>query len=98
MAKRGELTEKISAILMKNVSELYKIIREGIDNGEFNTDVDMELVVATIYGTKNFIVNAPHLTSIMLGFDTQSDKMLEEKLKPRIKLYLKKLLKAYLLK
>ena len=98
MAKRGELTDQISEILMKNVSELYKIIQEGIDKGEFNSDVDMEMVVSTVYGTKNFIINNGHLTSIMFGFDTQNEKMLEEKLKPRIKIYLKRLLKAYLLK
>jgi hypothetical protein len=33
----------------------------------------------------------------MLGFDVQDDKMMEEKLKPRIKTYMKRLLKAYLM-
>jgi hypothetical protein len=33
----------------------------------------------------------------MLGYDIQNEKLLEERLKPRIAAYLKKLLKAYLL-
>jgi len=55
-------------------------------------------VIATIYGTKNFIVNTPHLTSKVMGFDIQNDKVLEGQLKPRIEAYLKTLLKCYLLK
>jgi TetR/AcrR family transcriptional regulator len=98
MQRRGDLADRISDILMKSVAELHKILQEGIDNGEFIQDVDKEMVVATIYGTKNFIINAPQLTSAMLGYDIQNDRLLEERLKPRIAAYLKKLLKAYLLK
>lgn len=98
MQRRGDLANNISEILMKNVSEIHKILRDGIDNGEFNKDIDMEMVIATIYGTKNFIINAPQLTSAMLGYDIQNEKLLEEKLKPRIDTYMKALLKAYLLK
>jgi TetR/AcrR family transcriptional regulator len=96
MQRRGDLADKIAEILMKNVSEVHKILQDGIDNGEFNKDIDMEMVIATIYGTKNFIINAPLLTSNMLGYDIQNDKLLEEKLKPRIESYLKKLLRSYL--
>jgi AcrR family transcriptional regulator len=97
MHRRGDLADKIAEILMKNVSEVHKILQDGIDNGEFNKDIDLEMVIATIYGTKNFIINAPQLTSNMLGYDIQNDKLLEERLKPRIEAYLKRLLKSYLL-
>jgi AcrR family transcriptional regulator len=95
--KRGDLTDKLSAIVMTNCIELQKIMAEGIASGEFNKDVDADLVIATIYGTKNFIINTPHMTSMMLGYDIQDEKNLEEKFKPRIKTYLKTLLKAYLI-
>jgi TetR/AcrR family transcriptional regulator len=98
MQRRGDLADSIANILMKNVSEVHKILQDGIDNGEFNNDIDMEMVIGTIYGTKNFIINAPQLTSTMLGYDIQNEKLLEERLKPRIAAYMKKLLKAYLLK
>src|ERR1700761_6548100 len=95
--KRGELTDKLTAIVMTNCIELRKIMSEGIANGEFQKDTDADMVIATIYGTKNFIINTPHMTSTMLGYDIQDEKNLEEKFKPRIKKYLKTLLKAYLL-
>ena len=98
MNKRTELSENLTKILMENVNEFHKILKEGVDNGEFNGDVDFEMVTATIYGTKNFIINAPQLTSMMLGYDILDEKNLEEKFKPRIKAYQKKLLRAYLVK
>lgn len=97
MQRRGELSDQITEILMKNTSEVKKLLLEGVNNGEFKSDIDVEMVIATIYGTKNFIVNSPQLTSKVLGFDIQNEKLLEERLKPRIELYLKTLLKSYLL-
>ncbi len=95
--KRGELADKLTGIMMTNVIELQKILGEGIAKGEFGKDVDADMVIATVYGTKNFIINTPHMTSSMLGYDILDEKNLEEKFKPRIKSYLKTLLKAYLL-
>lgn len=96
MNRRTELAEKIRNILMKSVSELFRILQEGIDNGEFHKDTDMQMVVATLYGTKNFILNTPLMSSTMLGYDITDDNILEGTFKPRIKKYLKNLLKAYL--
>jgi TetR/AcrR family transcriptional regulator len=98
MNRRNELSENISNILLLNVSEFHKILAEGIEKGEFKKDIDFELVTCTLYGTKNFIMNAPQMASMMFGYDTQDEKNLEEKFKPRIKVYLKTLMKAYLVK
>jgi len=97
MQRRGELSDKITDILMINVSEVRKILQDGIANGEFKKDIDMEMVIAVIYGTKNFIVNSAPLTSKLIGYDIQNEKLLEERMKPRIESFLKKLLKSYLL-
>jgi AcrR family transcriptional regulator len=97
MNKRWELTDKITEILMLNVIELKKILDEGIKNGIFFKDIDTELVIASIFGTKNYIINTPHFASLLLGHDIRDEKFLEEKLKPRIKDYMKRLLKAYLM-
>ncbi|MDB5011431.1 MAG: TetR/AcrR family transcriptional regulator [Mucilaginibacter sp.] len=97
MNRRTELSDNICDILMKNTSELDKILQEGINSGEFKKDTDVQMVIATLYGTKNFIVNTPLMSSQMLGYDIQDDKILEEKLKPRLKNFMKNLLKSYLL-
>ena len=97
MNKHWELTDKITAILMVNVLELKKILDEGVKNGSFLKDVDQEMLVATIFGTKNYIFNTPNIANLLLKHDISDEKFLEEKLKPRIKIYMKKLLKAYLM-
>jgi len=98
ISKRSDLTDKITQILMGNVLEIKKIVGEGIKNGNFHKDTDTQLLIATIFGTKNYIVNSPHIASLMLGHDVRDEKFLEGKLKPRIKTYMKTLLKAYLVK
>jgi AcrR family transcriptional regulator len=95
--RRTNLSDNIRDILMKSIGELYKILQDGIDKGEFKKDTDLEMVSATFYGTKNFIVNTPLMSSAMLGYDILDDKIIEQKLKPRLKSYFKNLLKSYLL-
>ncbi len=97
ISKHTDLTDKITKILMINVLEFKKIFDEGVKSGSFNKDIDTQLLTATIFGTKNYIINAPHISSLMLGHDIRDEKFLEEKLKPRIKKYMKRLLKAYLM-
>jgi len=96
--RRTELSDKLRSLLMVNVKALEKIINEGVKSGEFNKDVDTTMVIATLYGTKNFIINTPLMSSIMLGFDVQDEELMQKDLKPRLKNYMKNLLKAYLLK
>ncbi len=97
IGKRGDLTDKITQILMTNVLELKKIFDEGVKNGSFDKNTDTQLLTATIFGTKNYIINMPNISSKMFGHDIRDEKFLEEKLKPRIKKYMKRLLKAYLM-
>ena len=96
MNKRWSLTDKITEILMVNVFEFKKIIEEGRNNGDFHSDIDIPLVIATVFGTKSYIINTPQLSSLIVGHDIRDEKFMEEDLKPRIKTYMKRLLKAYL--
>jgi AcrR family transcriptional regulator len=96
MNKRGDLTDKIIEILMVNVYEVKRIMEEGVNNGLFHADADIPLVIATLFGTKNYIVNMPQLSSLILGHDIRDEKFMEAELKPRVKTYMKRLLKAYL--
>jgi len=97
MNKRWELTDKITEMLMVNINEIKKILDEGIKNGSFFGDIDTQLVIASIFGTKNYLINSPAISSLLLGHDIRDEKFLEENLKPRFKTYMKRLLKAYLM-
>ncbi|MES2061447.1 MAG: TetR/AcrR family transcriptional regulator [Bacteroidota bacterium] len=95
-SKKNELTDQITDIIMKNVNVFQDIIAEGIKKGDFNKDADQQLLVATIFGTKSYLVNTPHISSKVLGFDVMDQDNQNKLLKPRFKAYMKTLLKAYL--
>jgi len=95
-SKKTDLTDKITEIIMKNVKVFMMIINDGIKSGEFNKDTDLELLVATVFGTKNYLVNTPHISSKLIGYDVMEKKNQDDKLKPRLKSFLKNLLRAYL--
>ncbi|TCK85184.1 TetR/AcrR family transcriptional regulator [Albibacterium bauzanense] len=97
LSQRSELTKTIIDILSKNVIEVKKIITDGIDNGSFKADIDVEMVIATLFGTKYYILNTPQMSSAILERDVENEKVMEEELKPRMKSHLKNLFKAYLL-
>jgi TetR/AcrR family transcriptional regulator len=97
MNRSNDLSDKLRDMLLKNVTELDKILKEGITRGEFKKDIDIPMVIATLYGTKNYILNTPLIASALLRYDIQDDKMIEAKLKPQIKSFMKNLMKAYLL-
>jgi len=96
-SKKTELTDKITAIVIQNVKVFQSIVRGGIESGEFSKHTDEQLVVATIFGTKNYLVNTPHISSLIMGYDVMDKQNQDELLKPRLKTYLKRLLKSYLL-
>jgi AcrR family transcriptional regulator len=97
MNRGNDLSDKLRDMLLKNVAELDKILREGIASGEFKSDIDIPMVIASLYGTKNYIINTPMMSSPLLGYDIRDDKMIETRLKPQIKSFMKNLMKAYLL-
>jgi AcrR family transcriptional regulator len=98
MNRSNDLSDKLRDMLMKNVAELSRILNEGISSGEFKADTDIPMVIASLYGTKNYIINIPMMSTPLLGYDIRDDKMIETRLKPQIKTFMKNLLKAYLVK
>ncbi|MXV49625.1 TetR family transcriptional regulator [Pedobacter sp. HMF7647] len=94
---KNELTDYISDSVYKNALEIMKIIQDGIDNGSFRK-VNVEMLIATIFGTKYYIVNSTHISSRLLGKDLQDDRVMQEEVKPQVKEYLYDLLKTYLTK
>ncbi|MGV3705291.1 MAG: TetR/AcrR family transcriptional regulator [Arcticibacter sp.] len=97
LQQRSEHTQAITSLLLKNVMEIKKVITDGIDNGSFNQDVDVEMLIASLLGTKYYIMNAPSMSSAFLELDVEDEKVLVEQIKPRMKKHLINLLKAYLI-
>lgn len=95
LQQRSETSGFIRQNLLMNINELRRIIREGIENGSFR-EVDIDLTVATIFGTKYYISHLSNISSDLLGKDLNDPKIIEEDIKPRLKKHLVALLDAHL--
>ena len=96
LKNRSEINEVLVNILMKNVEEVRKMIRDGVKKKVFrNSDVD--LLITSLFGTTFQIAHSSLLTSKLLGWPLGKFSMNNEKLKTRLKSYLKDLIKRYLL-
>lgn len=96
LSNHPEINDKISNILMVNIREFRKVMQDGVDNGMFFKDADIDLCIITIFGTKNYIINTPNIASQMLENDVRQEDFMQQTMKPRMKTYLKRLLKSYL--
>ncbi len=96
LQQRSEMSDFITDTLLKNALEVRRILVEGINNGSFR-EVDVDFTVASLFGTKYYIVTASQLASKLLQKDLQDPAVLEE-IKPRIKKHLHDLLKSHLTK
>ena len=95
LQQRTEIGEFIIQNLLRNLDELRRILREGIANGSFR-DIDIDLTVASLFGTKYYIINLTALASALFGKDLQDAQVLENDIKPRLKKHLLQLLAAHL--
>ena len=94
--QRSETGDFIAEALMRNTNEILRILREGISNGTFRDDVDVELTVASLFGTKYYLINICSIASQMLHQDLRDQRILNQEVKPRLKKHLKDLLTSHL--
>ena len=95
VGQRSEMNEFITDSLLKNIEEVKRIIEEGIANKTFR-NVDVEMTVASIFGTQGYILNATHIASKVLKEDLHNPQVREENIKPRLKRFLHDYLQAHL--
>ena len=97
LQKRSETGEFLTQHMLKNTNEVRKILSEGIKNGSFR-EVDVELTVATIFGTNYYLISLSPVASLLLDKDLQDQEVIETEIKPRVKKHLQDLLNAHLRK
>jgi AcrR family transcriptional regulator len=95
--KKWSLRDKLTDVFMVNILEFKKILTDGIKTGDFQANTDPEMVTATIFGIRTFVINTPQLSSQLFDNDI-TDKFLAEEVRPRVKTFIITLLKAYLVK
>ncbi|WP_374166111.1 TetR/AcrR family transcriptional regulator [Arcticibacter sp. MXS-1] len=97
LQQRSGMESFIVAYMLQNINEIRRILKDGIENGSFR-DVDIDLTISTLFGTKYYLINLPSLASVMLGKDLTDPEVLNSDIKPRLKKHLYGLLESYLKK
>ncbi len=96
LSQRSDMNKKIISLISQNALEVKKIIVDGIKNGSFNEDVDADMLVASLFGTKSYLINASDMSSLLMGKDVTDPEVIENIVKPRLKNHMKKMFSAYL--
>lgn len=92
---RSKLNEQIVELLSKNLVEVKKIIDDGVNNGSF-AKVDSDMLIASMFGTKIYLINASPMASLLFNGDPNSQDLLTEEMIIRLKTHLKRMFKLYL--
>ncbi|MBE7175671.1 MAG: TetR/AcrR family transcriptional regulator [Mucilaginibacter polytrichastri] len=94
--QRSEISGFVLDSLLHNARLIHKVITDGMESGEFR-QVDSAFIMATLFGTKNYLVVSQHMASALLDKDLSDQNVLENEIRPRAKAYLRDLFKTYLL-
>jgi len=96
-----ELHDHIIAVHTKNYNSFKKIIADGQKDKSFKEDIDIDLTMATFFGTISEITNPGKLLHKIYKLKYSGNKSDQEKddaLKIRLKAHLTSVLQTYLLK
>jgi len=94
--QRENLQDSIVCNFLPNTLIIKKIIETGIKKGEFKK-IDVELTIATLFGTIHQILNSRKFCNNLMNKPDDYVPYDDIKFKKRVSVYLKQLMHAYLL-
>jgi len=94
-SRSNEIKELIINIKFRNLEEIKKVIADGQKKKMFRK-VDMELTMASVFGTLTHAVNSKILYSRLMKVDETDEVAYRKKMTPRLKTHLKQMLRAHL--
>jgi AcrR family transcriptional regulator len=93
--RSNEIKELNINIKSRNLEEIKKVIADGQKKKMFRK-VDMELTMASVFGTLTHAVNSKILYSRLMKLDETDEVAFRKKMTPRLKIHLKQMLRAHL--
>lgn len=97
LTNNTENTEKlILEIKTQNLELIAKIISEGQKSGEFSTDVDLPLIMATLSGAANNFIATQKYYRKLSGLESMKEKEFENLLLNKLTKNLKRIFKTLL--
>lgn len=81
--------------MYRNTEELRKILAQGVEEKIFR-NIDVEMFIASLLGTKYFLINLSRMTSALFKKDISDAATMTAEIKPRLRAHLKDLTKIFL--
>jgi AcrR family transcriptional regulator len=92
---RSEIKELLITIKQRNLEQIKIVIQDGQKKKVFRK-VDVELTMASVFGTLSHITNSKALYCRLMKIDETDDASYRKKIAPRLKTHLKQMMRAHL--
>jgi len=90
-----EIKELLINIKLRNLEQIKQVIADGQKKKVFRK-VDVELTMASVFGTLTHITNSKALYCRLMKIDDTDDAAYRKKIAPRLKTHLKQMMRAHL--
>jgi AcrR family transcriptional regulator len=90
-----EIKELLINIKLRNLEQIKQVIADGQKKKVFRK-VDVELTMASVFGTLTHITNSKALYCRLMKIDDTDDASYRKKIAPRLKTHLKQMMRAHL--
>jgi AcrR family transcriptional regulator len=94
-SRSTEIKELIINIKLRNLEQIKQVIADGQKKKVFRK-VDIELTMASVFGTLTQVINSRTLYCRLLKIDETDEASFRKKIAPRLKTHLKQMLRAHL--
>ena len=92
---KPEIKELLINIKLRNLEQIKHVIADG-QKKKFFRKVDVELTMASVFGTLTHITNSKPLYCRLMKIDDSDDASYRKKIAPRLKTHLKQMMRAHL--
>lgn len=90
------ITSLILEMKKRNLELIEKLIKEGQENGEFRSNIDVPMMMTTIIGTAHHLVTTKHHYRELSGVQQLNEEAFETFIRGKLANHLKSLFKAML--
>lgn len=94
--QKGPIADMIHQTKKRNQEMVRQLIHEGQKKGVFKKNIDVPLMLVTLFGTANQLVTTQHYYREINNLQDMSDEDFKKLLKKKLSLHLKTLFKAIL--
>lgn len=90
------ITHQIHALKLRNQALIRQLINEGQEKGVFKKDIDIPLMMMTMFGTVSHLVTTQHFYKEMNGLQSLTEEEFQEHIRTKLSQHLKKIFKVIL--